>query len=412
MAQNEPPARLALGPDRGWPLALFGIGACAAGAFNLLGAAFYQGIPTDEGMYLRMASDFWGYVTSAHLSRQPLFPMLLAPVMWISGGAFDVVARVLLSVLAGVNCVLIYLLARRVAGPLAGKVAGVAACLFPSLLLHAALLLTETPAVTLFTGTLLLLHRHVGDGRARSGVAAGILLGLSILMRAAFQFFLPFLAVALVVSRWGRWRDAAVSLACVLVPACAVCSVWIGRNLAVMGRFVPIADNGGEGLYGGNNPAVLDGPNCGTWDQEACLALAPEGPGVDRQERDRTLRDEALKFLSSTAVERPADLARLGLCKLQRAWFPSIRPGEGAARLLFHLSFWCVSVWGLAGIGMALRRWRGYLLPLAVIAGHTAQTLVFFGDTHYRVPYEPVVLSFAGLAVARGYGWMRRGNDG
>jgi hypothetical protein len=79
---------------------------------------------------------------------------------------------------------------------------------------------------------------------------------------------------------------------------------------------------------------------------------------------------------------------------------------------LFHLSFWCVSVWGLAGIGMALRRWRGYLLPLAVIAGHTAQTLVFFGDTHYRVPYEPVVLSFAGLAVASGYGWMRRGNDG
>jgi len=394
---------------------LFAAGFGVSALFNVLVMGIWHGQESDGVLYLRMAQDIWGYLSESSIARQPVFPLLLAGLRWMTGDAMLVpVARFALSALSGVNCVLLTLLACRLWGRREGVVAGLAAGVYPNLFYWSAFLLTETVGVTMF---LLLLHallRLRDAPGAATGALTGLVAGVALLTRAALQVCIPFLAVWLVIALWDRRKQLGTSLAAAAVAAAAVQAPWAVRNLVVVGRLVPIADNGGIGLYGGNNPdALTPQGHPGNWDGEAAVKLLPEMEGMDRGQRDAFLRGRAFDFVKTTLEERPADFARLEYLKLRSAWFPwpglprSVEP-QALFNWAFAAAFVLASLAGIAGALLALRGWRRTGMLHAALAGHTLQTLVFFGEMHYRVLFEPILLALGALAAVWSWDRVRR----
>jgi len=163
----------------------------------------------------------------------PGYPLLLATVMPDRPNPPFLRDALLLQALLGVLTVgLGYLLARPLL-PRAGAVA-VAALLAisPHLVSLGTSLLTETLFATAVTAFAVALVHAARSGRARDYAIAGVLLGVTALIRPTLQY-LPLLLVPAIawLSTGPRWRNAgALLLAFVLVFA-----PWVARNLARTG---------------------------------------------------------------------------------------------------------------------------------------------------------------------------------
>jgi hypothetical protein len=127
-------------------------------------------------------------------------------------------------------------------------------------------------------------------------------------------------------------------------------------------------------------------------------------------DREACLREKAVEWIVATVLERPRDFLRLEYWKLREAWFPRILDRESRSKQLFAASFVLVSLLALAGMLVAATTWRRFLLLYCLVAAHTVQTLVFFGDMRNRASYEPALLIFGALAVD--WTWKRLGRKG
>ena len=194
----------------------------------------------------------------------PGYPVLLGAVIWLvrllPGDVTALGAAVGLNVVLSVATIgLVFVLARRLAGADAGLVAAAIWALWPNLVFHSAIVLTETLFLFLFV---LLLVVTLGDpaaarapGRARL-VGIGVLFGLCVLVRPVSLVAAP----AFLVLWWGpavrqvAWRFALAALA-----ALAVLVPWAVRSTLVMDAPVALSLNLGDNLCLGHNPGASGG---------------------------------------------------------------------------------------------------------------------------------------------------------
>lgn len=167
---------------------------------------------------------FPGLEEHATAFRPPLYPTLLAIPTAVFGGEvlWPVRLFTLLVGLVVVGLVVVY--TRRIAGPLAGVVAGSVVALFPPLIANDTVTLTEPLALALVLGILLLLL----DGR---WVWVGVLGGFLLLTRPN-AYLVPVVA-GIALWRPVGWRRA---LGSVLVAALVVIP-WSLRNKVQVGTF-------------------------------------------------------------------------------------------------------------------------------------------------------------------------------
>ena len=170
------------------------------------------------------------------------------------------------SVAVGLNVVLsvatialVFVLARRLAGTRAGLVAAAIWALWPNLVFHSAVVLTETLFLFLFV---LLLIVVLGDpeaarapGRARL-ITVGVLFGLVMLTRPVFIVAAPAFAVL-----WWRsgLRVLVGRLALVGLAALVVMVPWAVRSTRAMDEPVALSLNLGDNLCLGHNPGATGG---------------------------------------------------------------------------------------------------------------------------------------------------------
>lgn len=188
----------------------------------------------DADQYLRLAralADGDGYSLvfpqlemHATAFRPPLYPALLSIPTWIFGDDVLWPSR-LLSLLISLGVIaLTVVFVRRMAGPLAGVVAGIAVAVTPNLVANDTVTLTEPLALLLLVGLLIALD----DERA---VLSGILLGLLFLTRP--NAYLILIVVVVTLWRLVGWRKALIGLAC----CAAVVVPWLVRNQVQVGTF-------------------------------------------------------------------------------------------------------------------------------------------------------------------------------
>jgi tetratricopeptide (TPR) repeat protein len=363
--------------------------------------------------------DAWARELAAHdfaypepFHQAPGYPYAIAALFRLSGGRLFP-ALVVQAVLCGLVPFLVFRIGRRWFGPGAGIAAGALALPYSPLLAFAPRLLPAVPSVVL---ELLLLDRlssWEGPGRARwrDSLVAGVLLGGLCVARSNLLLLVAWIAVAGILLGRAPRRHAA---ACAAI-AIAVVAPVTAHNLRHGAAFVPVATNGGETFYHGNNPDAV-----GTYSLMAGLASGDihQQAGISRRIAER----ESGRALTPAGVsafwfrkgltfirERPGRYLWLELQKLRLMLgaeeVPDIySPRLEAARVTPALRWafldfrWTLplAVAGLVRIGRRLSPWF-----LGLLLVHAATLLGFYVSNRYRLPLEALLLVPAGVALAR-----------
>jgi 4-amino-4-deoxy-L-arabinose transferase-like glycosyltransferase len=377
----------------------------------------------DPGLYRFLAERIvdghgYSYANGPTAYYPPLLPFLLAPPLWLADripGVDDpaTLATVALNLAFSAAAILLaWRLGGRLGGPRAAAVAAVLLAVWPNLVVHAALPLTETPTLVVVLGLAVLLVEGVDDERgpsARRLAALGLTLGAGLLLRPVL---LPVLAVFVLV--WWRggagWSAVARRTAIVLAAATAACLPWVVRNAVVVDT-VALTLNTGDNLCIGHQPGA-DGTFLPT---EHCFPTSfDELPRPDSEiERDAANRTKAWEHLRGHLAGEPEQVAR-------RFWatVADDRDGLRAAESFGEDRFlepWARTAIGVASDGayvLALlaavvlvpralrggdpRRWA--ILALAVAS--LLAPLATFGEPRFKVPAVPLLCVLLAVGAA------------
>jgi 4-amino-4-deoxy-L-arabinose transferase-like glycosyltransferase len=339
----------------------------------------------------------------------PLLPFLLAGPLWVVDllpGVDDpaTIATVVLNLgLSAAAIALAWRLGRVLGGPPAAAGAALLLALWPNLVVHTALPLTETPTLVIVLGLAVLLVERLGAAEVVTAprlVAIGAVLGLGLLLRPVL---LP--VIAAVAMAWWRagvgWRLAVRRAAAVAVVAAAVCLPWVVRN-AVQVDTVALTLNTGDNLCIGHQPGA-DGTFRLT---EHCFpSTFDEVPRPDSEiQRDERNRRQALEHLRGHLVDEPEQVAR-------RAWATVEDDHDGLRAVESFGEDRFLPSWARRGIGLLSDGWYVLavlagvvLVPRALRAGDrrggavlllgvasVLAPLATFGEPRFKVPAVPLL---------------------
>ena len=362
--------------------------------------------------------------------RPPVFPLFLAGVFALFGDD-PLRARLALSVVGSVTCVLTSEMARTLFGRRAAIVAGLIAATYPQLFIYDAWLYSESLATCLFAAsclaTMYVVRRPVGW----RWVLVGALLGMTALTRPNGIYALIAVVAWAAVELWRRRsaaRRALLGVALVTLGCIAVMTPWTIRNYVVTdGAFVPISTGGGIVLAGSYSTAAyktpgfrgawinpLDDPYMDAHDRQTFrsfpLNLACWGPC--EVARDDAATHIALGWVGSNLSLLP----RLLTLRFQRFWIPAPSPKEAGMPILRPFAEGyplVVMLLALAGFVALIRRWRGAPALIFCCFGATviAGALLFYGSPRMRAPLEPFLVTLAAGALVvwlpQLYAWWR-----
>jgi hypothetical protein len=426
-------------------LALISVGALAVRLAWVLGYARHQPVAGDQVFYhlqARALAQGDGYVnpyawndpvtplsipTAAH---PPLYSTYLAVWSWF--GADSVMAHRLASVLLGVACVVVVgLVARRLAGDIAGLVAAGAAAVYPNLWINDGLLAAES-AYALGIAVMLLAAYRLWDRRRLPDAAfLGAAIALAALARAEGMLLFVTVALPLVAllphsSRYQRVRLLGV----VAVTGMVVLAPWVGRNLTTWDQPVLMSTGAGFVIEIANCDATYSGRFLGYWSTECDrdhtwpvqaaiepgmsseqIAAAQQAARIESARREPVVeqrkRAEGLRYLRANL----GDVPRVVAARLGRMWdvwrpaqsveFNDFFERRGRRSTMAGMAVYYLLVPAAIGGAVVLRRRRVTIVPFVGVAlSVCVAAAASFGITRYRVGVEVVLCVLAGVAVA------------
>lgn len=322
------------------------------------------------------------------LLRAPLYPLFLAGVYALFGHQYAVVLGVQ-ALIGGLSTLMVVMLGRCLFDEVSPPV--VAGCLFachPLLVFATGLLYSETLylfLLLLFTYSCLKMVK--GPRRKRWAVAAGVLLGTSVLMKPN----LLLLPLALLFYIWFVLRDfrRAMVLGGLVVLAMAVVVLpWTLRNYRVSGALIPVSANAGLNLWQGSHPEA----------NGAAYPLNQVNPleGHSEVERDQIYRQWALEQIRSDPKRFLALIPR----KIAKFFAPlqTSNRGQIPLRIGFLVNWGWAAFLGIAAWGLLrtmVDRPREWVLVYLLILYPVGLTAVFYGATRYGMVVYPYLFLLA-----------------
>jgi hypothetical protein len=385
----------------------------------------------DESHYLYLAAvwrRFGIYSDCAYYFWPPGYPVFLGICLHLFGASGVLAAKLIQVLLSGIIGLMTMVIANRLFSGQAAWVAGVLWCLYLPLIGFTHYLWPETLFLAAFMPALYLLVRwwqHAPRPTAPQGclVAAGLLLGLSLLIKEVGLWWCVGLVLLVLVRDIRLSRATAVSRAVLLTLAVAVVILpWTLRNREVYGRWTPVGATLGQNVYWGLNGSYLNfdyppaqlsqlpklNPRVYRW------LLATPPPGWERSTTpnviDRSAED--VRRGLSFAAQHPSFTARTRLKKL----------ADWATPLSFFVRHYALGRYHGILAAPAIRRpllVAALLLPMVVLAGAipgfwgasrtsragsiVAYTLIYFvpttalvnGLSRYRIAIEPLLIVLA-----------------
>jgi len=187
--------------------------------------------------------------------REPGYPLFLATVFKIGGYGIQQ-ARLVCALLAFGAAFMLLKLGKKITGDaMTGVLAAIIFLLYPGILVAEARAGIEIPSIFTVLLFMLALYSAVERGSLWRYFAAGLLLGVAVLVRSEVLLFPSFLLVYLLLTArsWVERRRVIGRIAVLAAGAVIVMSPWIIRNYLLVHEFVPTATVAGvaaqEGLY-------------------------------------------------------------------------------------------------------------------------------------------------------------------
>jgi hypothetical protein len=392
-------------------------------------------LAVDDDNYRRIAERVVagdGFVDPNTLSptayRPPLYPLLLAGILYCGGGNTAIgivqlalgVATVALTVLCG--C--------RLGLGRARFAAGLLVAVDPLLLYQTSLVMTETLATFL---TVLLLWLCLGQPATFRNLAIGLTFGLCCLCRPTFWAFGVVAVVVGVFARGRTSKTAGAELAegwrpvlCLVAGMVLVVAPWAIRNAAVMGRPIITTTHGGYTLLLPHNPAytravveqqwgaVWAGAAFDDWYEMLEADMAREVPPIDKSHLSAAVelaRDDWMNRKARDYIRgEPVVAFKAGLTLLTRFWniVPLVtreRPLPALVRLAIGSFYTLVLAAMLAGTIRVVRTewYQWWPLPTLIVAFTLVHSL-YWADMRMRTPLVPAIALLAAVNWPRGQG--------
>ncbi|MSV48950.1 MAG: hypothetical protein F2914_07980 [Actinobacteria bacterium] len=318
-----------------------------------------------------------------------------------------------------------------------GVLAGMIFALWPNLIIHSGLVLSESLYLCCFCIFLAALFTWMLKLQSQQHGHSGAVLVLVLATAActlvrpqSVAVMLPAAALAWFISGLG-WRFALRGSGLLLAGMLIAILPWTLRNTVVMNAFVPISTNTGDNLCMGFHSGATGGfsfsPECATEGDYI------DGPKVE-VERDADLRTRAMSWIAA----HPGEIPELSYKKLRitlrqdadavfawESYGADAHLSQGQRSLLNRICnvyYWLVGLLGLAGSVVVLRDcWADRnshersvqagigLVALSFSIFGALLPVLFFGDERFKIPILPCVALLAALAI---HSFFRRNPDG
>ncbi len=406
------------------------VGRCLLGvlllAFALRFAFFYQMakspisdmLATDSQTYNDWARALAGgdWLGKAVFFASPLYPYLLGLVYRLVGYHLHV-ALFLQIVLGTLNCLLLFILTRKLFNAVVALIAALMMAAYLPMIVYDVTLLPTVLVVTLeLCLALYLLHIRERERGAPQWLGAGVLAGLGATAAAQVLALVPLVLLWLAGGAKGTAgrRRVLWGLAFLAGFFCVIGTVTV-RNWVVGRDIVPLTAHSGINFYIGNNPdaqGVFEPPpvfrsgDVTLREDSVMIAQNAVGRSLKPSEVSRFWTQQAQHFI----VTQPGRFVRLLWRKLVLYWdggeipdviHPYFFKTYGSVLRLPLFIFPVVAPLALSGIFLSLRLKKRpvllYLFLLALLAG----PLLYFVNARYRLVSVPFLFPFAGFAVYR-----------
>jgi Flp pilus assembly protein TadD/4-amino-4-deoxy-L-arabinose transferase-like glycosyltransferase len=350
--------------------------------------------------------------------QAPLYPYFLGTLYALFGRDL-ILVRVFQSLLGAIACVLMTTASARLFGRRAGIAAGLLlACYAPAIFFDG--LLQKSVLDLLILCCLLFavanLREQITSWRC---IASGIAIGCLALTRENAFVLAPLILIWL----WLRGQRALKPLLLVAAGIALVIGPVVARNTLVGGGLYLTTSQLGPNLYIGNNDyatgtyvSLRPGRGNAAYEQQDATKLAEEALGheLTPAEVSEYWRDRALEWIS----DHPGKAVRLTARKLLLVWNGTelvdtediashaeySLPLEMLGKIIY---FGTVAPLGLLGMWMTRRRWRELWLFPAMCLVYSASTALFYVLDRYRYPLVPMLVPFAGVALAGLATWWK-----
>jgi 4-amino-4-deoxy-L-arabinose transferase-like glycosyltransferase len=331
----------------------------------------------------------------------PVYPLFLAGVFRVAGRHLTPV-RVAQSVLGAITVLLVFTIASRF-----GRRAAIAASLLtavaPALIAYSGLLLTETMMALLLSLLVWTVIRTVSGGSFAWALAAGLSVGLAVLLRPECAVMLPIIGgvVWWRAPRRGLWLAMALTSA-----ACATVGIWTIRNYRVFHQPIIVSAAGGETLW-------ISTTDWTEWHFED-PALQRLVAGRDYIGQNQVLGREAIARIERDPLLYLTYCVRRipqfwlsshtsyvdGFGESYRAYLNRAAYGRVAVKAIFFLAHLVLLALAAAGIATAWRSVDAWIVltPIAAIA---IVHVFLYASPRYQVPLMPLLCVLAGIGIDR-----------
>ncbi len=322
--------------------------------------------------------------------RPPGYPYFLAGVFYVTGDQPLLPIRILQALMSALAVWQVFAIAARVFDPKAGLLAAALVAVDPFQIFFSGMLLTESLFILGLLSLMYCLARSRDD--LRRIMAAGLVAGLTVLVRPSLWHFAVFLWPFLAVGTW-RWRRATAYVIILFAIQCVVVFPWMWRNHRVAGAFA-ISSMPGLSLYEALGRGATGGPAMGIVD------WPPIPDGLNEFERSDFLKAAAWQHVK----ENPVWALRLSVRKFCRFWSPILNFSRYRTWPYHVMSAgWYLPVMALFFIAAWRHRrsWTRWIWLLAPVLYFSLLHAAFVGSVRYRTPVMPMICCVAGAAFVR-----------
>jgi 4-amino-4-deoxy-L-arabinose transferase-like glycosyltransferase len=346
-------------------------------------------------------------VTAQSADHPPAYIVYLA--LWSLAGFKGPTEHMLASCLLGAATVAVVAYAgRAIGGARVGVIAGIAAAVYPNMFASDGMLLSETTAI-LATALVVLACYRPARRSWGTMVLIGALCGVAALTRAELLLLSPLLLVPRCLADRARpWPQRIGLLATGGAATLAVIAPWVIYNTARFGQLVTLSNGLDVTLAQSNCDPVYYGAQIGFYRVQCAIddATAAGTTSDDQLVLGKIYRSSAEDYAKDHLGRVPLVVAaRIGrVTGLYKPWqqidldvFPEGRDRWVATGGM--IGWYALAGFGVAGV-VVLRRRRVPVWPLlapGVVV--LLATMLTFGSTRYRAPFEPciVLLGAAGI---------------
>ena len=366
----------------------------------------------DSYEYLALGNNLassWNYSmdgVNPDITRLPGYPFLLGLTGIFSGSVNIPLTLVLQCLLDSATALLVLLLAAEFAAPCFALGAAAVYALHPIFAVYPRLLLSETLFFFCWALFLLVLLKSLKLGSLKLAAAAGLLLAVGVLVRAAHVMY-PVALIPVILVWSSGWKRAALHWTVLFLTFTLALAPWKARNRVMFGEFI-LGTGAGSSMLIGSIDAI---PPLSFFQ-----ALRPKGDykSIEADELYmKVAKENWRKNWPHLLAQMPHRLAHLWLTSNSGAYEITSPNHEYLSRGAWDKLFFKFSLLGLqllilggaAAATWILRRHTKELLFLLMPAAYvSAHILNDWGPGRYHLSALPclLILCFWGLAEAKG----------